>query len=222
MNRKTFEHANSLDVKELLVETGPSGRFYTTPEGNRYPSVTTVLSHGTDQSWKEKWIARVGEAKAKSVSKAATVRGESFHKIAENYLNNGDDYAKGFNPFDRENFATLKPILDKNVGLIYGLEVPLYSDFLRTAGRVDLIAEWNGKISIIDFKTSKRLKKLERIKNYLLQKSSYSYMVYERNGIPISRIVTAIAVDHESPQIFIKSAKEYLPEFIKIRNSLSF
>ncbi len=198
------------------------GRFYTTPAGKRYPSVTTVLSHGTDQSWKKKWISRVGEAKAKSVSKASTVRGESIHKIVENYLNNQDDYSNGFNPFDRENFATLKPVLDENVGIIYGLEVPLYSDFLRTAGRVDLIAEWNGKISIIDFKTSKRLKKLEYITNYLLQKSSYSYMVYERAGIPISQMVTAIAVDHESPQIFIKNTKDYLPEFIKIRNSLSF
>jgi predicted heme/steroid binding protein len=218
--RKYFVHEKLFDCEELGVENGENGRFYITPDGKRYPSVTTVLSLGTDQSWKEKWIKRVGEDKAKSVSKKATVRGESVHGIAENYLSNKEDYKASFNPFDVENFESIRPVLDKNIGKIYALEVPLYSHLLRTAGRVDCIAEWNGTLSIVDFKTSKKLKKIEHIQNYLLQKSAYAYMVYELFGLPVTQIVTAICVDHESPQIFVKKTKDYLPMFIEIRNSL--
>jgi hypothetical protein len=219
--RRIFEHATDFSFEEIGVENTENGRYYITPEEKRYPSVTTILSKGTDQSWKDKWIARVGEEKAKRISKKATKRGESLHGIIERYLRNEVDFYSGCNYFDRGNFESLRPILDKKIGQILGLEVPLYSNLLRTAGRVDCIAEWDGILSIVDFKTSTKNKNMEQILNYLLQESAYAYMVYERFNRPISQIVTLISVDNESPQVFVEKTKNYLPEFIKIRNSLT-
>lgn len=217
---QNFKHVPNLVFEELDVDTTENGRYYTTPEGNAYPSVTTILSKGTDKSALEKWKKRVGEEEAQKVSTQASIRGEAVHEIAEQYLRNNPDYKKGHMPVNIVSFSYIKPYLDKHVGLIAGLELPLYSDFLRVAGRVDCIAKWDGIWSIIDFKTSKRKKTKEQVYNYMCQESCYAYMFYERTGKPIPQIVTVMTVDDSEPLIFVDKTKNYIDDFIKIRNSV--
>jgi genome maintenance exonuclease 1 len=112
-------------------------------------------------------------------------------------------------------FQQLKPELDKSIGKIYALEQALYSDELEVAGRVDCIAEWNGELSIIDFKTSSKLKEEGHIQNYFMQCTAYAIMFEERTGRPIDKIVVAIAVENEQPQIFVRSKLDYVTELMK-------
>ena len=115
-------------------------------------------------------------------------------------------------PLDKMMFGQLRPKLDKHVGNVYCLEQALYSDGLRLAGRVDLIAEWDGELAVIDFKSSTKEKQEGHIRNYFMQCSAYAEMFGEITNLPINKIVVAIATEEEVPQVFVKDKKEYLPE----------
>lgn len=213
-----FNHIDhKINLEPLGCDTTPTGRFYFPPTGEKYPSVTTVLGV-QDKSGLEAWKARVGEAEAKRISTQAANRGSDVHLIAENYLNNEVDYGKGRMPINVMTFNTMKPILDARVNNIYFQEAPLYSHKLKTAGRVDLIAEFDGKLSIIDFKTSRKPKKAEWIEGYFMQESFYAAAFYERTGIPIKQLVTLVMVDDDQPQIFVEQPLKWLPRFIDLRN----
>lgn len=191
-------------------------RFYVTPAGNKYPSITSVLSANPDKKKSlQKWRERVGEAEANKISQKAARRGTAVHKICEDYLNNEKEYINGAMPDSVEMFSSLKPILTQKVGNIYGQELALYSDRLGVAGRVDLIAEWDGVPSIIDFKTSARPKKIEWIDDYFMQCSGYAAMYYEMTDFPIKDVVVAIMVDGDSPQIFKGKVGEWLPSLAR-------
>ena len=193
-----------------------SRRFYLTPEGNKYPSITSVLGANPEKIKSlQKWRDRVGEAEANKISQKASRRGTTVHKICEDYLNNEEEYINGAMPDSVEMFSSLKPILKQSVGNIYGQELALYSDHLGVAGRVDLIAEWDGVPSIIDFKTSARSKKLEWIDDYFMQCSGYAAMYYEMTDFPIKDVVVAIMVDGDSPQIFKGKVGEWLPSLAR-------
>ena len=217
-----FNHMMGVDLPEMNAVMTDVGRFYTTPDGNRYPSVTTVLSAGTDNTWKAEWIARVGQEEADRVSKKATNRGTAVHELVEKYLRNDPVYTKGHMPANILSFKNIKPFLDEHLGTIAGLEIPLYSDKLKVAGRVDCIAEWDGVWSIVDFKTSKKEKKKEDITNYFLQCSAYSYMFYERTGLMANKIVIVMTVDDGKSLIFEEKASNFLDAFSCIRNSINF
>jgi genome maintenance exonuclease 1 len=203
---KTFTHKNFL-LEEMETETVNGKRFYKTPNGN-LPSITTVLSILSRDAIKA-WRKRVGETEANKISTKASRRGTSVHKMCEEYLNN-ELNLKEFLPNDRETFNSLKGILDEHLDNIYAQEVPLWSSYLGVAGRVDCIAEWDGKLSVIDFKTSRKLKKKEYISNYFQQCSAYAVMWEERTGIPINKIVVVIAVDGEEPQVFEERRDNYI------------
>lgn len=210
-----FNHQlKNYQLPELKAETTQNGRFYTTPEGNVYPSVTTVLG-SVEKEGIINWKKYVGEKKAAEVLRQANIRGEAVHLMVENYLNNK---SWKVSPFYRESFLSLKPVLDKHVDNIVYQEAPLYSDQIKVAGRVDCIAEYDGKLSIIDFKTSLKPKKKEYITNYFMQESVYAACFLERTGIPIKQIVTLIAVDDNEPQIFIEQPLKWLRDFFQIRN----
>jgi hypothetical protein len=217
---KTFEHV-ILNFPELSAEIVEGiGRVYTTPEGNRYPSVTTVISATSDTKWLDEWKARVGEDEVRKVSAQAARRGTAIHELAENYLNNNPHYAKGHMPSNISTFGQIRPILDEHIGKIYGLEVPLYSDTLRVAGRVDCLAEWDRQLSIIDFKTSKREKKKEDISGYFIQASAYAMMTFERTDMLPKQIVIVMTVDDGVPLIFIEKSKDWIEKFITLRKSV--
>ena len=205
--RNKFSH-DKIDIgySDLDAETTNNGRTYTTPDGKRYPSITTVLSILTEdviRAWKE----RVGEEQAEIVSGKAVRRGTKVHSIVEKYLNNED--ITGFLPHIRQSLDNLKPVLDENIGTVFGLEVPLYSHHLKVAGRCDCIAQFNGVPSIIDFKTSKYIKKKEKISNYFAQGVAYSIMLEERVGLIAPNIVIVMDVDHEEPVVFVEHRDNY-------------
>jgi len=199
-----FEHIGvELGYDDLNADTSESGRLYSTPDGKKYPSITTVLSI-LSQDAIQAWRRRVGEEEANRISQRASTRGTAVHAIVEDYLNNVENYKEKYMPNIIDNFLPLKSILDTRIGKIYSQEVALFSHHLRVAGRVDCVAEFDGEISIIDFKTSKRLKTKDKIENYFMQEAAYAIMFEERTGMPITQLVTLIAVDDEEPQVFIE------------------
>lgn len=209
-----FNHVK-LDCLDFELEsvTTDSGRRYTTPDGKVYPSITTVLSSYNKQAILE-WRNRVGEEEANRVSRKASSRGTKLHDTVEKYLLNEMSPLKmhSMMPDTKELFLKLKPFLDTHVNNIYGIEQPLFSHNLRLAGRCDCIGEWDGKISIIDWKTANRTKTKDQITNYFMQAAAYSEMFGEITGIDINQIVIAIAVEDDPPQIFIEEKSKYLPE----------
>lgn len=225
-----FEHAHwyVLDYEELDTIEVNGKRQYVTPEGNTYPSVTTVLSILSEESI-AKWRAKVGEDEANKISTRASRRGTAVHELVEKYLDNCPDYRDGYMPSTIGSFLTIKGVLDARVGKIYAQEVPLYSDHLRLAGRVDCVAEFDGKISIIDFKTSLKAKRRNYITNYFAQEAAYAIMWEERTGMPISQLVTIIAVDDlygggPGNQVYIEKRDDhtkFLRETIEQYNSRS-
>ena len=215
---KHFNHVNAPTLTELIAETTDSGRVYNTPDGNRYPSVTTILSE-LSKAGIAAWRKRVGAEEANRISTQASTRGTKIHQICEDYLNNKPDYLDGQMPANVFTFKQIQPILDQYIDNIQYLEAPLYSDFLKTAGRVDCIAEFDGKLSIIDFKTSRKPKKKEWISNYFMQASCYAVMYEERTEIPVSRTVVIVAVDGSEPQVFVEKRDNFIEEFVDARVS---
>jgi hypothetical protein len=207
-----FRH-EQIELTELTAETLPSGRTYTTPEGNKYPSITTCLSILSRDSI-AKWRARVGEEEANRVSAKAAGRGTRVHQMCEDYINNKLDISK-YTPADKETFLSIKSILDENIGLVRGQEVPLYSDYLGVAGRVDCVADWNGRLAVIDFKTAKKPKKKEWISSYFMQAAAYCVMWEERTGIPIDKTVIVVAVDGSEPQVFEEKRDNFIQPCIE-------
>ena len=204
MKRPMFIHEQiDLGYEDLEAKTTSSGRKYQTPTGKQYPSVTTVLSILSEEAI-QKWRARVGAEEANKISHRAATRGTAVHEIIEKYLDNDPNFKEGYMPNIISDFMDVKQILDERVGTIYAQECPLYSDYLQIAGRVDCVAEFDGKPSIIDFKTSRKTKKKSWIENYFIQESAYAIMWEERTGMPITQLVTIISVDNEDSQVFIE------------------
>ena len=215
---RIFEHVKLPQLQfDLKAETTDSGRLYTTPEGNRYKSITTVLSHYNKQGIYE-WRQAVGEEYANKVSRRAADRGTKMHKICEDYLNNEIPELKMqmMMPDLKELFFKIKPFIDENIGKVYTQEQALYSDKYRIAGRVDLIAEWNGKVAVIDYKTSTKQKDEENIQNYFMQCTAYALMFAERTGIWIDDIVVLIATEEGPAQVFERQIHDYRQPLIEM------
>ena len=197
-----FEHV-PVELTEMTAVTTDSGRKYQTPEGVNLPSITTVLSILSRDSI-AKWRKRVGEAEANRISTRASGRGTRVHEICEKYVNNEPDFKNGYTPDIIQSFLDLKPILDERLTKVFAQEAPLYSNHLGVAGRVDCVGIFDGKPSIIDYKTSMKPKRLDWIKNYFMQEAAYAIMWEERTGQPITQLVTIISVDNSEPQVFIE------------------
>ena len=205
---KTFAHTPlpESSVKEVYTETINKKRFYVTPDGNKYPSITTVLS-GRAKEGINAWRQRVGEAVANQIMRTAAKRGTAVHELCEDYLNNKELGNQEVLPLAM--FTLLKPELD-NINNIVAQEVGLYSDRWGIAGRVDCIAEYDGKITVIDFKTSTKEKKEEWIENYFIQCTAYCEMFEERYGRAIDQIAVLIVCEDGGVQTFVKDKKDYI------------
>ena len=203
MKMGNFKHEKiDLGYEDMDANTTPDGRKYSAPNGRKYPSITTVLSILSEDAIRE-WRARVGEEEANRVSHRASTRGTAVHEVLERYVDNEEDYYKDCNLVVKSNFMEVKDILDKNLTTVYAQEAPLYSEHLGVAGRVDCVGIWNGKPSIIDYKTSAKPKKKSYCENYFIQETAYAIMWEERTGMPITQLVTLIAGD-QGAQVFIE------------------
>tara|TARA_B100000925_G_scaffold287491_1_gene266852 strand:+ start:156 stop:830 length:675 start_codon:yes stop_codon:yes gene_type:complete len=198
--KRVFEHVElDLGYDDLVTDTTAERRLYLAPDGSKFPSVTTVLGILSEDAIRA-WRLRVGEEEANKVGHRASNRGSAVHSIIEGYLKNED--TKDYLPHVKQSLQNLRPILDRSIGRIFGLETALFSRHLGLAGRCDCIAEWNGVPSIIDFKTSRRIKKKENISGYFAQASAYAIMFEERTGMAIPNTVIVMDVDDEQPLIF--------------------
>ena len=216
-----FNHVDhGITLPKMTRKTTEKGRKYFTPEGNAYPSITTVLSILSKDSI-IRWRKRVGEEEANKISHQASTRGTSVHKLAEDYLDNVSDWDSKAMPNNLYTFSHLKEIIDKRVNNIWFQECFLHSDELRTAGQVDCIAEYKGELSVIDFKTSRRLKKEEDITGYFMQVSFYAKAFNEITGQNINKGVVLVGVDDNDPQEFIIDTNEYIEHFKAVREKYS-
>lgn len=212
-----FNHVDhGIELPKLTRETTESGRKYFTPEGNAYPSITTVLSILSKQSIME-WRKRVGEEEANKISRQAAGRGTAVHKLAEDYIDNLEDWKGKHMPANIASFMDIKPILDERLNNVWMQETFLYSDKLKCAGQVDCIAEFDGELSIIDFKTSRRVKTKDNITSYFIQMFFYAAAFLERTGVPIKQGVIVMAVDGNEPLVFKINVHEYMEHFLSVR-----
>jgi genome maintenance exonuclease 1 len=195
-------------LEKVTLESGT--RYYVTPDGTKYPSVTTVISKRKKEQLKV-WRERVGEEVAKEISKAATVRGNTFHNNCEQYLNKESVTESIGEMFDR-----FTPHLDR-ISDIICLEQHLYSNELRVAGQVDCIGSYEGKLSVIDFKTSSKFKRKEWIWDYFMQATAYSYMFEERTGIVVSDLIILITCETGEVQIFQDKRENWIDAFKELR-----
>jgi len=206
----------SIPLPDLSTVTINGKRHYTTPEGNVYPSVTTVLSILSDEAIEE-WRKRIGEDEAASISTHASGRGTDLHACLESYIKNEEiQFPEDKKSRVRLMFNRLKPIL-KDVNNVIAQEVALYSDTLKIAGRMDLAATYKNIPSIIDFKGSTKAKKREWITGYFIQGTAYSLMLEERTGVCHEQIVILMSGEDDfSAQVFVGNRKDYIHQLHEV------
>ena len=205
---KLFNHVG-LDPIEMSAEMVDGKRMYLTPEGFKFPSVTTVISNNKEKmAGIARWRARVGEEKANNISKRSTGRGTKYHAIAEDYFNNNLDLKKYTKfPLPVLMFHHSRDTLDR-INNIYLQEAALYSKHLELAGRVDCIAEFDGVLSIIDFKTAAEPKREKYLYDYFVQETAYACMLQENYGLSVKQLVTIVACENGETQVVVHPPKK--------------
>ena len=216
---------NYVDVNlpDLERETIDGVRYYKVPDEEellRLVSITSVTSHFNKEIF-VKWRKKIGNEEADRITKKATARGTDFHEVAQDYLLNKELNWDNYRPLSKFMFHHLKPELDK-INNIHAIERTLYSEFFGLAGRVDCIAEYEGELAVIDFKTSEKIKPEKWIENYFVQEMFYASAYYELTGIPIKKLITLMVTPGGEIQVFDKRNKgdyikllvRYIKEFV--------
>ncbi len=207
-----FDHVD-LNLEPLERETIEGVRYYSIPDVDelvKLVSITSVTSHFNKEIFVN-WRKKVGNETADKITKAATKRGTDMHTLTEHYLKNDQELPE-VPPISEFLFKIAKGELNK-INNIYALEGPLYSKELGIAGTVDCIAEYNGELAIIDFKTSKKPKPREWIEHYFVQAMAYGCMLYEMKGIPVKKLVIIMSCENGECVVYEESDKE---KYIKL------
>ena len=221
-----FDHVD-LDLEPLKRETIDGVRYYSIPDVEeliKLVSITSITSHFNREIFIN-WRKKVGDVEADKITKAATKRGTDMHTLTEYYLKNDD--LPEVPPISEFLFKIAKGELNK-INNIYALEGALYSKQLGIAGTVDCIAEYNGELAIIDFKTSKKPKPREWIEHYFVQAMAYGCMLYEMREIPVKKLVIIMACENGECVVYeeynkakyIKLLDKYINKFV--RDKLEF
>ena len=216
----SFIHHNYLGELELECKTTESIRLYNLPDGQWVPSITSVTSFYNRQIF-VKWRERVGLEEANRITKRATARGTDFHQVCQDYLENKELNWEDYQPLTKFMFYHLKPELDK-INNIHAIERTLYSEYLGLAGIVDCIAEYDGELAVIDFKTSDKIKPEEWIENYFVQETFYAAAYYELTGKVVKKLITLMVTPGGEVKVFDKRNKgdyikllvRYIKEFV--------
>ena len=216
-----FTHLNKLGDFELEANTIDGVRYYTLPSGKKAPSITSITSFYNRQTFIN-WRKKVGEEEANKITKVATDRGTKFHDLVEKYLLNKDiNSIKDVLPTTKARLIAARESLN-NIDNIHALEKPLYSEYFGIAGRVDCIAEYEGELAVIDFKTSKKIKPEKWLQNYFVQETAYACMYYEMTGTEVEKIVTLMVCENGDVKVYEKTNKrdyiklltKYIKEFV--------
>jgi|TARA_B100001094_G_scaffold104968_1_gene101145 genome maintenance exonuclease 1 len=219
----TFNHIN-LDLPELTRETIDGVRYYTVPNHDgplKFVSATSVTSHFNREIF-IKWRKRVGEAEANKVTKQSTSRGTDMHTLVENFLHNKELPSGSVQPLSEFLYLIAKDDLNR-IDNIHALERSLYSQQLGIAGTVDCIAEFDGELAIIDFKTSKKPKPRAWIENYFVQCAAYACMLFELTGISVKKFVIimscesgeCVVYEERNKSKYIKLLTQYIRKFVE-------
>ena len=212
------------EVPKLVQHNLPTGRVYTAEDGSipddGYPSVTTVLSADkSKQGSLDAWRKRVGDVEADKVMHRASSTGTAVHLVMEDFILSQKPQTKPM-PYVYEIANRLKKEIDGKIGKVRMVEGQLFSHYLRAAGTADLIAEFDGKLSIIDWKTSKWNKKSESISSYYMQLAAYAVMFEERTGIPVPQLVIVMSgTNPDSPfsKVFVEKRDDWIGKFLEVR-----
>ena len=209
----TFNY-DEMEAESVSVKTN-SYRFYKTPTGNYYPSITTVLGETIPDSKRDalnNWVKSLGEDRAKEKMVEATTKGTAVHLLIERLLKGEELYQDGevYDANMVSSFNCMKPLL-KKIDEVWGQEVALCSHELGVAGRCDCIGIYKGIPAIIDFKTSSRLKNSSDIEDYKLQLCAYAIMHNEQFGTQIKDGFILMASNNGFPQEFKVSLEEQIP-----------
>ena len=216
-----FNHVD-LNLQPLEREHIDGVRYYKVPDEDdlvKMVSITSVTSHFNKEIF-VKWRKKVGNEEADRITKAATKRGTDMHTLTEHYLKNDQELPE-VPPISEFLFKIAKGELNK-INNIYALEGALYSKELGIAGTVDCIAEYNGELAIIDFKTSKKPKPREWIEHYFVQAMAYGCMLYEMKGIPVKKLVIimscengeCVVYEENDKEKYIKLLSKYIQKFV--------
>ena len=190
-------------------------RRYVTLSGSKYPSITTVTSWQSAKAIAE-WRSRVGNDVANAISRKATRRGTAFHSLCENYLRNEEVLGENVSYDVKDLFYSVRHVLDR-IDNVHCIETQLYSDYIGVAGTTDCVAEYEGTLSIIDFKTASKIKQKKHIGNYFMQTSGYAVMYEERTSIPVPQIVI-IMVSEGEYEVFVEKRNNYVFDLIDLVN----
>ena len=183
-----FNHVPAV-LPPLERETVDGVRYYKVPDESDFiklVSITSVTSFWNREKF-AKWRKKIGEAKANEITRKATSRGTDTHTLIEHYLLNEESLPK-VQPISDFLYKIAKPTLN-NIDNIHALEGSLYSKQLGVAGTVDCIAEYDGELAVIDFKTSAKPKPRDWIDGYFVQAAAYACMYYELTGISVKKLV---------------------------------
>ena len=218
-----FVVENHLGDLELDKKEVDGIRLYNLPNGDWVPSITSVTSFYNREVFR-KWRKRVGDTEANRITKESTTRGTDYHEAAQAYLENRELDWNNYLPLTEFMFKSTKPYLDK-IGTIHAIERTLYSEYLGLAGRVDCIAEYDGELAIIDFKTSKKIKPEKWVEQYFVQETAYACMYYELTGIAVEKLITIMVTpegdvhvyDKRNKSDYIKLLVNYVKEFVENR-----
>ena len=216
-----FNHVD-LILPQLERETIDGIRYYKVPDDEillKLVSITSVTSHFNKEIF-VKWRKRVGDVEADRITKLATSRGTDMHTLTEYFLKN-QDLPSDVLPISEFLFNIAKAELNR-INNIHALEGSLYSKQLGIAGTVDCIAEYNGELAIIDFKTSKKPKPREWIEHYFVQCMAYACMLYEVTGIMVKKLVIIMACENGECVVYeeydkgkyIKLLSKYIRKFV--------
>jgi len=194
--------------------------LYQLPSGKWVPSITSVTSFYNRQIFIN-WRKKVGEEEANKITKKATARGTDYHEAAQAYLENRELNWDNYMPTTKFMFHHATPYLDK-INNIHAIERTLYSEYLGLAGRVDCIAEYEGELAVIDFKTSTKMKPEKWLENYFVQEMFYAAAYYELTDIPVTKLITIMVTPNGEVKVFDKRNKEdyikllvrYIKEFV--------
>ena len=204
---KKFNHVGC-DLQELKTKNINGKRHYITPNGDKYLSITSLLSQ-LSKVGIQKWRKRVGEVEANRITTKASRQGTSVHSVCESYIKNEDGYLENRMPNVVELFQSIIPLLDR-IDNVHVIEGALYSDELGLAGRTDLIGEFDNELAVIDYKTSRKKKTWEMCDKYFMQGAFYAHAYEERTGIPIENIIIIMAVENEEPLLWRESKSRWL------------
>jgi len=213
-----FTHCHQPNYNEIQAEVINNRRWYEVRKGTKYPSVTTVLGHAP-KPWLEEWRKSMGREAADIETARCADRGENVHLMAERYLQNDKAPTKNQMGSNIKMFNQIKPILNR-IDNVRAQEIPLFSDALRLAGRVDVVGDYNGNLAVIDFKTSNTPKDTGMVQDYFLQSTAYAIMYFEMFDVPIDEIVIIIAVERGlSSMTYVKKIDDYVEPLLERINT---